>query len=330
MEGVFETYDEEARRAERTRLESEASEAWKRIGKHFDDWVAVARAVTEAREYCLHLARLHNRRPEPVTERSQVYRDEMERYARARPWLKDLSRPERSWCYWLIESLDAVEDWRGKLGADPAHKANLTRLRKLNHPGTVQREFWRAHPHLKPGADADAAPSAPRLSPTAALKEQLAERDRRIVELKDDAQRSRDFDGGFNWEETTPQDILPVVLGNPVKALKLYALMTPEIDRLKKLVKAAEARQTKAAEEALATAKASGALLGPSRPSKRRRGAKVTARAQAVVKNALPKAGDDPSRLSAEALIAGGTKGISRAELQAAIDAAVETHGRSS
>jgi hypothetical protein len=267
---TIDEYDEEARRPLRLKIESEATAAWGRLGKMFEDWVTVARAVVEARDYCLYLARQKNRRPEAVTIVSQVYRNEMERYAQTRSWLSDLSRNTRSCCYWLIENLGKVEEWRTQLGFDPAHKANRDKLQKFNHPAVVQREFWRANPHLKPGADPD-APKAERMSPTAKRDEIIEQQQREIKSLKEDAKRSLDFDGGFNWETTEPRDIIPAMLDNPVKTLKLYDLLTPRIEELKKRVAAARAKQTRAAEKELAAEKAKGNLLGPSRPSKARR-----------------------------------------------------------
>jgi hypothetical protein len=98
-----------------------------RDGEHFNDWVAVADALTAIKEEAMEAANAPNNPKHPR------YRAEFKRIIETREtWAARYGDAERAHCYWLIDHLPAVMAWRDTLGK---------RRDEWNHPSTVKRNF---------------------------------------------------------------------------------------------------------------------------------------------------------------------------------------------
>ena len=130
----------------------EAAAADARIGKHFGDWVALARGLHGMKAHLLAISGANS-------ETSPLYRRAYEKWVPTREWASKRAGPNkksfRSACYALVDNLDAINAWRAELAErDPGSRD------RWQHPEVVMREWRKAQ---KAKEERGAAPRSTRL-----------------------------------------------------------------------------------------------------------------------------------------------------------------------
>jgi hypothetical protein len=114
--------------------------AWERLKsrerKSFDDWIAVARAISIGRVEALKAAETNR----PL---GRKYNLAMRRWLR-KNGLADIVPQERYKLLLILENLTAIEAWSAKL--------SLELRRRLNHPGAIWSR-WRQASATRPGSN---------------------------------------------------------------------------------------------------------------------------------------------------------------------------------
>jgi len=97
--------------------------------EHFRQWLAIADALVAIREQAMEAA--HTNRPQgPPYRRAFAAIIEQQE-----TWATGISDSARAHCYWLVDTLPAVQRWRETL--------TFEQRDQWNHPTTIKRQFER-------------------------------------------------------------------------------------------------------------------------------------------------------------------------------------------
>jgi hypothetical protein len=174
--------------AERERL---AAEAFERIrsGNHWRDWTFIAAGFDVGRQRAMRAAFTN-------TPMGRGYNTAFSDWMQSRPWARAIDKATRNHLFWVHDHLPEIEQWRETL---PANQRDA-----WNHPTTVKRAYERA---MKVQSEREAG--KPVLSPTEALKQELAQAQAECDRWKRQAEESGSL---FDLRRDRPEDIARVLV----------------------------------------------------------------------------------------------------------------------
>jgi hypothetical protein len=113
-------------------------EAWTKLNQHqhFGQWLAIADCLYAIREEAMEQANTNHPQGPPYRRALNSIIEKRE------PWVAKINDSVRAHCYWLVERLPAVQQWREGL--------TFEQRDMWNHPTTIKRNYERMMVAKKP------------------------------------------------------------------------------------------------------------------------------------------------------------------------------------